>query len=452
MKFGETMRGKIETLDEKGRGVFALALTHAPGEIRSVRVPFTAVGDDVEALFVKRERGAWVGRLGAIRAPSTDRVAASCPHASVCGGCLWQHLDYDAQRREKKTAINASLARAGHDERVDEVQPSIELFYYRNRMDYAVGWQGQIGLKEYGYWNRPLDLSTCHLLDRHTPKTLEIVRGLMRAHRLAPWDAKRHEGLMRYVVIRLGRHTAQRQIMLVVHDASALSSVTRADIVEQLAPMATSICVGENPDVTDLSSAKTIEVLHGDLHLQEEVNGITYAIHPNAFFQTNTAMAASLQRVVLGFLEPLSGRTVLDLYCGLGFFGIACARAGANVYGHEIDMAAIELAKMNAEKNGVAQRAIFGAGPVEAISSDLWDSYRPDAIIVDPPRSGLHPAALRMILAKKPETLVYVSCNHRRFAEELKELKKNFRVTDLVALDLFPHTPHVELVARLTRL
>ncbi len=444
MKFGDELCGTITELDDKGRGVFTYALPQEQDGLRRVVVPFSAPSDEVTATFIKRDQGSWIARLTNIEQASKDRVATPCPHAGVCGGCLWQHLSYDAQLRLKREQINAAFARAGFDLRVDDVVPSAQQLFYRNRMDYVIGWQGMVGLKEYGSWNRYLDLSTCLLLDEETPRILQTVRELISDLNLAPWDARKQEGLMRYVVIRLGRHTQERLIHLVVKDLTKIDEPARKKIRTRLAPLSTSLMLGENPDITDLSLSKTLVTLHGPSFLTEEVNGLHYRIHPNSFFQTNTEMAGVLQKTVMDFIRGRTG--ILDLYCGLGFLGIACAKQGATVYGHELDTQAIELARENAALNGVQDQMTFGAGAVEDLD---WSALHPEAVIVDPPRAGLHPRALKTLLEKKPPTLVYVSCNYRRLIEELKTLTTLYHVEQIVALDLFPQTPHVEVIVKL---
>ncbi len=445
MKFGDPINTVIQDFDEKGRGF-------SP----PYAIPFTAPGDEIEATLVKRDKGVKIGRLSNVVKRAPDRIDAPCPHAGVCGGCLWQHLAYDAQLRFKKHLINRAFERAGHDERVGDVMPSPETFYYRNRMDYVVGWKGEVGLKEYGSWNRYLDLSTCLLLDKETPAILQTVRDLMRELKIEPWDAKKYTGDLRYCVIRLGKNTGERMITLVVSDLARLVA-HRSSLIERLSPFCSSLYLAENPEITDLSQGKTLELLHGNEFLTEEVNGIRYAVHPNSFFQTNTVMAAKLQDAVLNavgapFMAPGRDKScpykILDLYCGLGFFGIAAAKRGADVYGHELDAPAIELAKKNADANGVGHRCRFGAGPTEALD---WSAEHPDAVIVDPPRAGLHPKALKALLENAPPRIVYVSCNYHRLVDELKQLKTKYRVESLEALDLFPQTPHVEVVASLIK-
>ncbi|KAA0205598.1 23S rRNA (uracil(1939)-C(5))-methyltransferase RlmD [Candidatus Uhrbacteria bacterium] len=447
MKFGDPIKTVITNFDDKGRG-FTPPLA----------IPFTAPGDEVEATFVKRGKGMKIGRLSSIVKPSPDRVDTPCPHAGVCGGCLWQHLAYDAQLRFKKEMINRAFERAGHEERVAEVMPSPETFYYRNRMDYVIGWQGEVGLKEYGSWNRYLDLSTCLLLDKETPMILQTVRELMHELKIEPWDAKKYIGDLRYCVVRLGKNTGERMITLVVHDLVKFDDTRTSILVTRLSPLCTTLYLSENPEITDLSVGKTHALLHGNEFLTEEVNGIRYMIHPNSFFQTNTRMAAELQDAVISSLSlrrrgtegevDVAGARILDLYCGLGFFGIAAAKRGADVYGHELDAQAIELAKRNAETNGVGDRMRWGAGPTEALD---WSAENPDVVIVDPPRAGLHPKALKALLENAPPRIVYVSCNYHRLVEELKELKTKYRVESMQALDLFPQTPHVEVVASLIK-
>ncbi len=435
MKFGDVIRGTVTEVDIKGRGLID----------EKIAIPFTSPGDEVTATFVKRDKGLKVARLSKVEKPSSDRIDAPCPHAGTCGGCLWQHMAYDAQLRLKLQMINRAFEHAGHSERIETIVPSPDTFYYRNRMDYVVGWKGELGLKEYGSWNRYIDLSTCLLLDKETPTILQTVRDLMRELNLKPWDAKKYEGDLRYCIIRLGKNTGERMITLLFKDLQRIDA-HRSSLIARLAPLCTTLYLGENPEITDVSLAKTLILLHGKEYLTERVNGIDYLVHPNSFFQTNTHMAGVLQTAVTTLLPP--GK-VLDLFCGSGFLGIAAAKKGYEVYGHELDAPAIELARRNAELNNVDDRCRWGAGPVESLD---WSAENPDAVIIDPPRAGLHPKALKALLDNKPPVIVYVSCNYHRLADELKFLKTLYRLESLQALDLFPHTPHVEVVAKMTRL
>ena len=448
MKFGSLLSGTITHLDEKGRGVFTYTLPIKADGTRSVIVPFTFPGDVIDATFVRRDKGHWVADLVRVHEPSPDRQAAPCPHAGTCGGCLWQHLSYEAQLKLKTEAI-AKAYRTAHIELAPKtIIPSPTPLGYRNRMDYVVGWQNTIGLKVYGRWNAYLDLQTCLLLDEVTPTILQVARDVMNELNWQPWDAYKHVGQFRYVIIRLGRNTQQRHIHLLVSDLSVVSDAERAHLVEKFSSFCTSLVLGENTKPTDVSYAERCEVLKGTLHLEEEVNGTRYQIHPNAFFQTNTVMAKELQDRVLTALGPLEGRHILDLYGGIGFFGIACAKKGATVFGQELDPFAVSEAKVNAEKNNVSDRFRFASGPVEQLEDGAWKSA---AAIIDPPRAGLHPKALESLCKYGPDRVVYVSCNYHSFLKEWPIISASYELESIEPLDLFPQTPHVEVIHTLKR-
>lgn len=461
MRFGHRLHGKIEGYDDKGRGFMTLDAAAAPKPQREydgpgymmgsgkVAIPFTAKGDEVTAVFQKRDHGTKVAKIESVNVESPDRTKPPCPHAGTCGGCLWQHLKYEAQLTLKRDMINRAFEGAGHTERVGEVTPSPVQYHHRNRMDYAIGWNGEIGLKEHDSWNRYVDLQTCLLLAEGVGAVLQAVRDWMRNHDLQPWDAKFHHGDIRYVVFRDGKNTSQRMLILVVKDATRITDEMRTSLLKVLETHCTTLLLGEQNSITDLSYAQTFFPLKGEAYLEEVVNDVRYRIHPNSFFQTNTTMAAVLQNAVLDLIGSNSKR-VLDLYCGLGFFGIALAKRfpEIQVHGHELDAEAIKLAGYNAEQNGVASRTSFTAGPSEDLS---WADREADLIILDPPRAGLHPKVIKTLLTKLPERLIYISCNYKRLVEELKLLKGAYRVETLQAFDLFPHSPHVEVVASLVK-
>ncbi len=469
MRFGHRLTGKIEAFDDKGRGVFELHSDKTTVGSGRIAIPFSTTGDEVIATFVKRDHGVKVARIESIVTPGPDRVSTPCPHAGICGGCLWQHLSYDAQRRIKQDMINAAFANAGHNERITEVMPclvetptnqhaekhtahpSATPFYFRNRMDYAVGWNGEIGLKEYGQWNRYVDLTTCLLLDDNVGETLQLVRDWMHKADLQPWDAKFHTGDIRYVVIRDGKHTNQRMIIVVVKDASRITPAYRSLLTTSLAKLCTSLLIGEQSLPTDISFAQKFDTLIGDPWITEIASNIRYRIYPNSFFQTNTVMAEELQRKVAeftGIRDHTNSHRILDLYCGLGFFSIFLAKqvSSLHISGFEIDAEAINLAQYNAKMNGVATQCDFTSGPAEDLS---WKNIETDCMILDPPRAGLHPKVIKAIIEKHPQTIVYVSCNYHRLVEELKQFKNVYHIESVQAIDLFPHTRHVEVVVKL---
>ncbi|MBI4457515.1 23S rRNA (uracil(1939)-C(5))-methyltransferase RlmD [Candidatus Uhrbacteria bacterium] len=437
MKFGDSTTLKISSVDKKGRGC---------GEVggRQACAHFTIPEEVVEARLLSRRQGKLMFQVERVVEPSPARVTPRCPYAGRCGGCAWQQFDYGRQIELKRGLVNAALAAGGIRHRIEAVMPAPELFYYRNRMDYCVGPRGELGLKEPGRWNAYLDLDDCYLLSPDAVKLMNAFRGLMKKIPLEPWNSAAYNGYARYLVIREGKRTGKRMATIVTSDAPLPA---RQEIIDALAPFATTIYHGINPTITDLSLAPRLELIHGDEFLEEKIAGKSFLIHPNSFFQTNTVMAEKLYETVAEFLSKDRPKTLLDLYCGVGFFGIALAGRAQKVVGIELDAEAIVMAGKNAERNGVANIA-FEAAKAESL---VWERERPDAVIVDPPRAGLHPKVIGSLLAHKPERIVYVSCNYESFVRDFADLGKAYDLEEVRAMDMFPHSPHVELATNLRR-
>jgi tRNA/tmRNA/rRNA uracil-C5-methylase (TrmA/RlmC/RlmD family) len=501
MKFGDILHGTITRFDNKGRGVFDEP--KGGGGMRPVLIPFTTIGDVVEASFVKRQEGCSVSNLVRIISPGPSRrttpLSPSCPQNP---GMLWADINYADQVIFKRAMIDEALKQAGHREAVDEIIPcpadrgtafgvqgSDESLapssstaprtpypvplYYRNRMDYAFGWKGELGMKEYGSWNRYVDLTDCLLLNPQAPEILNVFRTFMTRHpELKPWDAKRQEGDLRYVIIREGKQPKERLIALIVKDLNHFSDDIRKELVTLLDRFANNIVLAENPAITDLSFGHTIVPLKGKETFDEIVNGTRYTIQLNSFFQTNPLMAGKLQDVVANIVrdrcEKRDARSentsrlptsvafnaidfrLLDLYCGLGFFAINMAQRFSDIHvsGFELYEPMIELAKFNAKKNGVEDRCAFTGGKAEELS---WKDIDADIVIVDPPRAGLHHKVITTLLEKAPETIIYISCDYHHLVKELVQFKEKYEIKKITALDLFPHTPHVEVVTELVK-
>ncbi len=413
---------------------------------KPIFVANTIPGEIVTATTVCRVRDGIQAKLDRVVKPSPHRITPMCPYAGACGGCKWQHMEYPHQLALKLSLIRQTFAEQELACPVETIEPCPEPFYYRNRMDYVFGSDGSLGLKEPGRWWSVLDLSTCFLLSKEGVEILRRVREWSRRSELPFWHARTHEGFLRYLVIREGKHTGERLVMLVTHRPSNEMAGSRMrELPDLLKGLATSIVWGINPRITDLSMADELVSLFGDPWLEEVVNGLRYRIHPNSFFQTNTIMAAMLQQYVKDLCEPLKEKNILDLYCGGGFFTLALSGA-RQLTGIELDPLAIENAKLNARRNGI--QATFLATKAEEYD---WIKTCPQVVIVDPPRSGLHPNVIKTLRSVLPAQLIYVSCNHRRLVSELPFFLDRYRVKEAKAFDLFPHTPHVEVVVSLQR-
>ena len=435
MKFGDKAVFRVERVDKKGRGV---------GKIggKTAFVPFAIAGEEVEATLVKRDGSEYRMKLNSVITPSPARITPRCKYAGVCGGCAWQQFDYAMQLEMKRDLVNAALAKI--DQRVESVMPAVSLFGYRNRMDYCVGWRGELGLKEPGRWNGYIDLEECHLLSDDAVEAMRQFRAYMKEEAVVPWDGKKNTGYARYMVIREGKRTKQRMITIVTADAPLPA---KEKLLAALAPLATTIYHGINPTITDLSLAPQLELLHGAPELEETVDGKTFRIPPNAFFQTNTVMAEKLVETAREFLSASRPNILLDLYCGVGLFGICLAGDAERVVGVELDASAIAVASGNAERNGV-KNATYVAAKAEDIT---WSAEKPDTIIIDPPRSGLHPKVAETLLTLAAPRVLYVSCNYETFVRDFAVLGRDYTITRIAALDLFPHSPHVETIALLER-
>jgi 23S rRNA (uracil-5-)-methyltransferase RumA len=267
----------------------------------------------------------------------------------------------------------------------------------------------------------------------------------MQKHNLTPWNNRDYTGFLRYLVIREGKYTGKRMITIITSQGELPS---HPELIAALKPFANTIYHGINPTVTDLSQADELTLLYGEPLLEEQVAGNTFSIHPNAFFQTNTLMAEQLVHKAKEYLAEKPPTILLDLYCGTGLFGISLAPQATRVFGVEIEPKAIEMAKHNATRNNITN-IDFVAGKAEDLA--LWDQETPDTVIIDPPRAGLHPKVIKLLLEKSPERILAISCNYESFARDWQHFAPHYEITKLDALDLFPHTAHVELITLLEK-
>jgi 23S rRNA (uracil1939-C5)-methyltransferase len=423
-----------------------------------------------------------------INQTSPDRAEPPCPYFGRCGGCALQHLKPAAQANFKLSLIERAFkeplidiqiatrtpaggAGEGSPERAQllvstsgeepatgpvgvltkaESAGSSRLIeaskplHYRNRMDFVFGPHGELGLKEAGRWDSHVNLESCLLVSPEMDDCRNRVAAWARATGLPFWDNRKYRGYFRYLVLREGRWTGERMATLVTA-AGELPEAARASLVEALSPLCTTIYHGINPKVTDLSISEELHLLHGQPRLHELVGGVKYAIHPNSFFQTNTEMAERLLEHVRSLVLAGPHAKILDLYCGSGFFSLSLARDANESLGIELDAFAIKSAQENLELNGI-KNARFRAEPAETLS---WGLEKPDVTIVDPPRSGLHPKVRNALKAGKPPRIIYVSCNPKALAFDLKELLQYYDAGSIRAFDLFPQTAHVETVVEL---
>lgn len=369
-----------------------------------------------------------------------------CPQKEICGSCSWSHIPYEKQLAQKLSDINGSFAIKKLDLRCEEILPSPLREHYRNRMDFAIDYQGRVGLKEKGRWWKVIDGHGCFLADKQIDELFLAVRDWVKTSGLSFYDRKAHTGLLRYAVIR-STTLGETMVNLITSSLSEseANNFVRSDIIVHAPFHPTTLIWSQNSTTTDVSYGDKLETISGPGYIEETISGHRYRISPNAFFQTNPHGASMLLKTVEEFCGDLSGKTLLDLYCGSGFFSVALASRASRTIGVEMMPEAIIDARVNASLNNV------NVEYHDAKTEDFdWTSLNADVVILDPPRSGMHDKTLADILAHPPEHIVYVSCNYKNFAREMVQLQKLYRVDALRAIDMFPHTPHVELITKLS--
>ncbi len=389
--------------------------------------------------------------------PPRHLTMSPCPQKELCGSCSWSHIPYDKQLQQKLSDINGSFALKELDFTCDKIVASPKTEHYRNRMDFVIDFEGRVGMRETRKWWKVIDNHTCFLADEKIDETFSRVRDWVKTSGLSFYDRKSHEGFLRYAVIRsttLGETMVNLVTSAPVKDEEWLdqSSATQPGCVHgnqvalPLFPPCTSLMWSINDTMTDVSFGSDIRTLAGSNTIEESIGGIRYRISPNAFFQTNSYAAPLLLKTVEEFTGDMVNKTLLDLYCGTGFFAVALANKTKRTVGVEMVDEAIHDAVENAKLNNVDVE--FHVAKTEDFN---WAEYNADIAILDPPRSGMHDTALADVLRILPKEIIYVSCNPKNFAREMVQLQKHYRVERMRAIDMFPHTPHVELVTKLKR-
>jgi 23S rRNA (uracil1939-C5)-methyltransferase len=413
-------------------------------------------GDLVRARVTKVKRNHAEALAVEVLRPGPKRVEAPCAHYPACGGCRFQDLAYEAQASAKEEQVADALRRIGGlaEAPLEPIEPAVERFHYRNKLEYSFTASPSgpaLGFHKAGRWDEVLEIDRCWLTTELGNALRDAVRDWARAEGLEPYDQAGQTGYLRHLVVREGRNTGQALVQLVTAPGERFD---RDELVEVLRrfPEVRSIhwAVNDSPaEVTNLPST----LLWGEEAIEEELGGLRFRVRPNAFLQTNTAMAERLYALVGEFAGLSGAETVYDLYCGIGTIGLTLASRALTVWGVEVSEESVACALENAELNGISNAGFF-AGEVGASLEELRDrAGPPDVAVVDPPRAGLSGKALRRLARLSAARIVYVSCNPTTLAGNVKDLARDwgYRLERARPLDMFPHTPHVETVALLRR-
>jgi 23S rRNA (uracil1939-C5)-methyltransferase len=460
-KRGEILSLTIDDLAYGGEGV-----GRADGYV--VFVPGGLPGDRLQVRLVQARSRFGRGAIEAVIEPSPQRVEAPCPYFGRCGGCRLQHVAYPAQLAYKTKQVADALERLGglRDVPLRPIIEAEEIFGSRNKMEFTVarprrgaGTEADsargglvVGLHETERYDAVLDIDRCLLQSDRMNALLAEARALFVDRGLTVYEQDTGEGLLRFLMLREGRHTGELMTNV----------VTSAPAVSELAPLVarlqareagtTSVILNVNPKKASVAVGVEEHLLGGRDHIRERVGGLTFRVSANSFFQTNTRQAERLFDLVVESTGLTGTETVIDLYSGTGAISLLLARRARWVYGVELAQAAVDDAGANAAANGITN-CTFLAGEVRfVLPSLIAKGVTAEVVVADPPRAGFHPKALHALITLGARRIVYVSCNPTTLARDLGELSRGgYRVEWVQPVDMFPHTPHIEAVARLER-
>jgi 23S rRNA (uracil1939-C5)-methyltransferase len=413
-------------------------------------------GDTVRARVTKVKRNHAEALALEVLEPGPQRVEAPCAHYPACGGCRFQDLAYSAQLAQKQSQVREALVRLGGiaEPPLEDILPAVEQFGYRNKLEYSFAATPSgpaLGFHKAGRWDELVEVDRCWLTTELGNAIRDAVRDWAREEGLEAYDQAGGTGYLRHLVVREGRNTAQVLVQLVTAEGEKFD---RDYFIETLRrfPEVRSIHWGENGSPAEVTNLPTV-LLWGEDAIEEELCGLRFRVRPNAFLQTNSAMAEKLYELAGQFAGLTGDETVWDLYCGIGTIGLTLASKALTVWGIEVSEESVACALENADLNGVTNAAFF-AGTVGDAVEDLRNrGGDPDVVVVDPPRAGLAGKALRRLGRIGAPRIVYVSCNPTTLAGDLKTLREDwgYELVRVRPVDMFPHTPHVECVSLLQR-
>ena len=436
-------------------------------------VPYVVPGDVVD-LQVKRKKNHYAEAVAVkFHEKSPLRTEPFCSHFGVCGGCKWQCLSYEEQLKYKQKQVFDNLTRIGKVE-LPEFRPilgSEKTRFYRNKLEFTFSnkrWlteeevkqdvkydqMNAVGFHIPGAFDKVLAIDKCWLQDDISNQIRNAVRDYAYAHKFPFFDLRMQEGLLRNIMIR----TSSTGELMVVLQCKVTDDEGRRKMEEILQfmadsfPQITSLMYVINNKCNDTIGDLDVEVFKGNDHIFEEMEGLRFKVGPKSFYQTNSEQAYNLYKVAREFAGLTGNELVYDLYTGTGTIANFVARQARKVVGIEYVPEAIEDAKVNSALNGIDNTLFYAGDMKDILTNDFIAEHgRPDVIITDPPRAGMHNDVIDVILAAEPKRIVYVSCNPATQARDLQLLDGKYKVTAVQPVDMFPHTHHVENVVQLER-
>lgn len=434
-----------------------------------VFIPFGAPGDIADVKIDRKKKNYAEGHIEKLTTPSAVRVEPRCEHFTVCGGCRWQHLPYDFQLKCKRQQVVDALERIAKIP-YPEVKPTLgseNIWEYRNKMEYTFSnkkWltfdqlrSGEefperrcAGFHIPGAFDKVLDINSCHLQDHLGDRLRLFIKQFGMEHDYAFYDLRGQTGLLRTLMIRISSTGEVMAVMVFGEDDREKINTLLSAIAEEF-PEITSLLYVVNTKVNDTIADQEIILFKGREFIEEEMEGLKFRVGPKSFYQTNSRQAHRLYSVVREFARLTGDELVYDLYTGTGTIACFIAPKARHVVGIEYVPEAIEDAKINATVNGLDNTEFYAGDMKNVLTADFIEAHgRPDVMIVDPPRAGMHEDVVKVILEASPRRIVYVSCNPATQARDLALLHEKYDIEAVQPVDMFPHTQHVENVVVLT--
>lgn len=435
-----------------------------------VFIPFGAPGDIIDLKIIKKRHSYADGRIERMVTPSPIRVQPQCPHFGVCGGCKWQHLPYSLQLQTKQQQVADALQRIAKVELppINAIIGSEHTFQYRNKLEFTFSnraWltaeqlqadityndRNALGFHIPRGFDKVLDIKQCLLQDDISNQIRLFVRQYAIERGYSFYNIRDNVGLMRTLMIRVA---STGQIMVVVvfsqDDPDEINDILSA--IQKQFPQITSLMYAINLKCNDTLTDQTIHLFAGTDYIEERMEDLTFRVSPKSFYQTNSLQALQLYKVARRMAALTGTELVYDLYTGTGTIVNFVARQARHVIGIEYVPEAIDDARLNSNVNHIDNTTFF-AGDMKNVLTDhfITQHGRPDVIIIDPPRAGMHPDVVKVVDNAAPQRIVYVSCNPATQARDIAMLDQHYKVAEIQPVDMFPHTHHVENVALLIR-
>lgn len=433
-------------------------------------VPFAAPGDVVDLQIIRKKHSYAEARIVAMHKPSPLRVEPFCPHFGVCGGCKWQHLPYDYQIECKQQQVVDNLTRIGKIElpEISPIKGSAKTRCYRNKLEYTFSnrsWltpeqmqqeevytdRNALGFHIPGMFDKVLDIKHCSLQDDISNRIRLDVRAYAIERGMTFFDLRSQVGLLRNMIVRTAS-TGEIMLIVVFHDNEPEQIADMMQHIAERFPEITSLLYIINQKANDTITDQEVVCYRGRDYILEEMEELKFKVGPKSFYQTNSEQAYELYKVAREFAGLTGDELVYDLYTGTGTIANFVSRQARRVVGIEYVPEAIEDAKLNSEFNGIDNTIFYAGDMKDILTTDFIEEHgRPDVIITDPPRAGMHDDVIGVIRFAAPDRIVYVSCNPATQARDLSLLDDMYRVTRVQPVDMFPHTHHVENVVLLEK-